>query len=672
MNTLTAHRTSTGNRLPPLIDDLPRTTRFAPADRQIGSALVGPTCFPPPDLPRPRSVATFGIEAESEVRKAILWEVFGPRHVHARTHLQNDRSTDEAVVVRTLPAAEPATWSQFVGRLGARSAVVDLRALATMLRAEGLDAEVRPTGIHDPEAVDVFRCRLDTEVYPEAPGVEVVQAPELVAGFGVGDRFHLYRRDGDTFDLDTLPLTDGLEAELGRRGWRVWGRDTLDGNPALLEARTPAGGRVLVMDLGTLEQPADPSGRRALAVHLLLAGLGVSPVTFGKFCTAVPIYEDFVEQVRRLAEAHPALASLEPVGRSTAGRTMWALRIGIDRRKPTVLLTSGIHPLEWAPTYGVLRYLRHLLEQAAADTDYARDLLGDRQVMWVLSLCPDGWESRDLQPSGVNLEINFPAGYDRSVAGARHWDAYNRKWVEIQDADGADEARGPAPLSQPETQAMAELLDRDDLTFSTTCDFHETTAPKSFIHQVETEAGVIPDLPYHCDLVDAVARGFNGRFFGHMNVVAYRPALADFSTWTFRGIRSLDRLVTKTCLGWLPFAAARGVRGVMVEAQGCDCTHYQTIHRTEYAALVAEQVLAAELGGLLRNPWGGAWDVEVPLQRRSERLHARLYRADGSPAEVAASEDGKLRCSIPPGGWLRWRLDPPADPTGELAEAVGG
>ena len=118
------------------------------------------------------------------------------------------------------------------------------------------------------------------------------------------------------------------------------------------------------------------------------------------------------------------------VGRSAAGRAIRAIRVGSRNAERTVLVVGEIHGTEPAGR-AVVRGLR-----AARPPRGVALLLVD-------SINPDGgragtrWNSR-----GVDLNRNFPFGWR---AGGSPFETYYS---------------GPAPLSEPESQALARLVER--------------------------------------------------------------------------------------------------------------------------------------------------------------------------------------------------------------------
>lgn len=567
--------------------------RHVPADGQFGDPLAGPLPFPAAPGPSPARVWLRGIAAQSYLRHAVLGRVFGYEHIDPRD--------GECVVVGADPAL---SWAAFASELGDRAAVVDIRAAAAMAARDGCALSlVRERG-SCAGAVQVFHRRMSADVYPAAPCVRVTADVPESSGFAAGDCFHFYHGSDGEPALHTIARDDALDAFAHAESMQTWAVSRESGNAALMTAATTRGGRITLMDLNAVDRLPEPSGVETLATHLFLSALGVTRPTFGKFVTACESYDAFVSVVRTLAARYPSLARVEPIGTSVGGRTLYVLKIQPDgcaapaspasrRHTPdspsVVLFTTCIHPLEWAPAYGVLRYCRFVLDACAQRGPSA---LAGRRLWWVLSACPDGWETRDQQPSGVNLNRNFPGSWERCLPGEQYWDACNGRFSPA-DSDPLT-ARGPAAGSQPETQALMRLLDEADAPAVTLADFHETTAPDSFLHQHESPDGAIPHLAWHCALVRRLARAFNGRFYANANVLAYRPGLSDFATYRFGPLRGLERLTPNDQCGWIGYALARGARALVVESAGSDCTHYQTIRRTEYAALAADCVLRAD------------------------------------------------------------------------------
>lgn len=616
---------------------------LVPADGQVGKILNGPARFSPVPGRHPRRVATVGVEPGSFLRRAILWKAFGPAEVDALDasgFLKNPPAA-EAVVVEHL--ARPVSWSRLLEWAGDRRLIVDVQAAALMAAEDGIPLRVEVALGPTTEQREVMCHQANRTVYPGAPTVEIVEPPPVPTGLAVGDRVHLYTPSAHDLGLRSLTEDSARKAFQDRFGVRPWGRHPGTGGTALASAPTPGGGWVTVMDLQTVGRNPEPSGSETPAIQIFLALLGRSPVTFGRFVVPPAHYGEFTEMLAMLTRKHSRFASLETIGRSVDGRAIHLLKIRRRPNLPVVLLSSAIHPYEWAPVYGVLRYLRFLLERLESDGFEAEEFLATHQVWWVPSVCPDGFDTRCQQPSAINLNRNFPGGWEYAAEGRLHWGSYGAPPT-IETINPIS-LRGPAPASQPETRAMMALLERKDGKVVTLADFHENVGPHNFLHQYEREDGFLPDAAYQVELLDGVCQAFAGRFFEQRDQAFLR-------------MEHEPEFRPETVCGWLGYAAVRGVKGCVVEAAGGDATHYRTVRRTEYAAQVVEQVLACELGRLYRNPFGEDRTVTLPLRRRPGLVECRLYDADGKRVETTQeTAPEQISRVVPADGCLRLRFD---------------
>ncbi len=314
------------------------------------------------------------------------------------------------------------------------------------------------------------------------------------------------------------------------------------------------------------------------------------------------------------------------------------------------MFTCGIHPFEWANTYGILRYSAFLLEQLAADSPYAKYLLANREVHWVPAAGPDEWESRDQPKSGLDLNSNFPGTWERCVKNARAWDTYNKRFAPADP--NPDITRGPAPASEPETRALMALLAQAAAPVSVLGDFHETTAPESFLHPPEEPTGSVRDWPYYRDLCESLADTFNNRFVSHANVLAFGVGLGDFPSYRLKRRISLSAPITNTQSGWINYAYEKISHALVIETAGADATNYQTLRRTEYAALAAEQILAAECGRLIRNPYSRPRETLITPARAHTQVSAHIMDSRGAAVKhLALPANPPWRLTLPPGGW---------------------
>lgn len=624
---------------------------IVPADGQIGDPFSGPACFAPASGPRPRRVATVGVGPSSTLRRAILWRVFGPPDVQALApDAWMDRSANAGAVILQNPAATP-SWEGLLDWAGDRRIVVDVQAAAVMAAAAGFELSPELAAGETQPCLQVMCHQRNRSVFPDAPAIDIVADPPVSCGFAVGDRVHLFVPSEGMLGLRALRNDEALQRFAARFNATVWGRERRRGGVALLSCPTPGGGRVTVMDLQAVDRRPDEAGSETPAIQILLSLLGQSPVTFGRFVVPPAHYGEWLEALDGLAGRHPRFAALETIGRSVEGHDLRMLKIARRPGLPVVLFTNMMHPYEWAPMYGVLRYMRYLLECLETGAFEADELLDHHQVWWVPAICPDGFANRCQQPSAINLIHNFPDGWAQAAPGHPRWGAYGAPNT-LQTASPISWP-GPAPGSQPETRALMGLLDRADGRVATVADFHENVGHLNFLHQAENLEGHIADVDYHADLTDGIRRVFRGRFHEHREATERTNAF-------FHAVSHERTFAPGWESSWQLHAVARGAKAILVEAAGGDCTHYRTVRRTEHAAQTAEQILAAELGGLVRNPWGEDREVVWTSRRHPDNpVTVRLYDRAGNRIETQTETpvDGVVRRTIPAGGCLRFRID---------------
>lgn len=187
-----------------------------------------------------------------------------------------------------------------------------------------------------------------------------------------------------------------------------------------------------------------------------------------------PSPEAAEREIDELAAAHPALCSLEEMGRSSEGRPVRVLRIavrGAAPGRPRLLVTAQIHAVEFIGSFVARGVAKRLLEGYGHDAAVTA-LLDAADVFVAPLLNPDGaarvWRRRGRSriagarhtATGVDPNRNFPGV---AVAGRRAWNAARTR-------PGSAYYRGPHPLSEPECAALARLCVRE--RFCAAINFH--------------------------------------------------------------------------------------------------------------------------------------------------------------------------------------------------------
>lgn len=176
--------------------------------------------------------------------------------------------------------------------------------------------------------------------------------------------------------------------------------------------------------------------------------------------------DDFEAEVARLAE-RSGDTTLDEIGRSVRGRPLQRVTVsrghGGEPRPPQVVVLAGIHGVEVISTELALR----LLDQATAPTPPAAvdAVLARADLTIVPCLNPDGRESSLASLDRRRLVNGAPRRNANRVDLNRNWpwpEGAVDHWLPLSGTKTTwtPWCRGPHPLSEPETQAFAAVLDQ--------------------------------------------------------------------------------------------------------------------------------------------------------------------------------------------------------------------
>ena len=253
-------------------------------------------------------------------------------------------------------------------------------------------------------------------------------------------------------------------------------------------------------------------------------------------------YQEMVTELQSLAETYPNLARLVDVGDSwektqgLADRDLWALKIrsepeGTDTR-PKVLFVAEMHARELATAEVALKLAAYLLENYGADADVT--YLLDTREAWIIPLAnPDGhiqaeagwsWRKNTDDANGT-----CPGGVPPNSYGIDLNRNFPYYWGGIGSSGDPCNAiyRGPEPLSEPEDQALATLIQAQGYTFLLS--YH------SYGRYILYPWGYTYDPPPDLDLYQAVARkmaSYNGYTWGQSSTALYLTN-GDLTDWAY-------------------------------------------------------------------------------------------------------------------------------------------
>lgn len=172
--------------------------------------------------------------------------------------------------------------------------------------------------------------------------------------------------------------------------------------------------------------------------------------------------ETLEQDLRQLAESQPEIAELREIGRSVEDRPIWALRLGERRGSTRKLLFMGCHHArEWIAVEVPYLLARYLVEESSRSP--VQEWLTEGEI-WVAPMVnPDGHEysrttnrlwrkNRRPNPDGsFGVDPNRNYGY--------MWGTLDIPTSSHTPSDAT--YVGPRAFSEPETQAIRDLLGRE-------------------------------------------------------------------------------------------------------------------------------------------------------------------------------------------------------------------
>ncbi|WP_448811145.1 M14 family zinc carboxypeptidase [Agromyces bauzanensis] len=308
---------------------------------------------------------------------------------------------------------------------GTRSIRNSLVGIATLALALSMLSPIGANAVDDTDELDMYTAEVSTE-----------QAAELVAG-GLDVADSRYTESGVSLDVI---LTEDEAKSLRDRGVDVNLKRNKNGKSAReLAAEQAASG------YNVWRSWDEPGGIR--------------------------------DELYQLAEDNPQLVKLEVLGQTHQGRELIALKLtegarGIaDGTRPAVLYSSTQHAREWISTEVNRRLLNWYINGWRANDQDVRDLLKNNELWFLVVANPDGYQytfdherlwRKNLRDNDGDGQVTRADGVDPNRNYPEHF-GYDEEGSSSQIS--SDTYRGPAPGSEPETQAMMSLFDRADFSF---------------------------------------------------------------------------------------------------------------------------------------------------------------------------------------------------------------
>jgi carboxypeptidase T len=173
-------------------------------------------------------------------------------------------------------------------------------------------------------------------------------------------------------------------------------------------------------------------------------------------------YAEIESELQALANNHPAISRVTSIGKSLDQRELWAIKISDnvnqDEEEPVVVFLGAHHAREWISVDVPFLIAKYLVENYTTDPSIAQLVNGSE--IWIVPMVnPDGhqysvmtdrlWRKnrRNNGDGSFGVDLNRNYGYQWGGLGSSG-DTFSEIY------------RGPAPFSEPETQALRTFLEQ--------------------------------------------------------------------------------------------------------------------------------------------------------------------------------------------------------------------
>jgi hypothetical protein len=185
------------------------------------------------------------------------------------------------------------------------------------------------------------------------------------------------------------------------------------------------------------------------------------------------------DELYAIAKKNPSFVKLEVIGHSLQGREIIALKVTknanqlADGARPDVFYMATIHAREWISTEVNRRILHHFVDNYGKNAEVT-NLVNTRELWFVPVTNPDGYQHtfdverlwrKNLRDNNGDGQITVGDGVDSNRNYDEKWNYDNEG---SSSTPSADDYRGTAAASEPETVAIQDLLKRLRFRFMVT------------------------------------------------------------------------------------------------------------------------------------------------------------------------------------------------------------
>ena len=318
---------------------------------------------------------------------------------------------------------------------------------------------------------------------------------------------------------------------------------------------------------------------------------------------------------------------LEVLGHTGQGREIIAVKLTQGAKERTgrqrvaaVLYSSTQHAREWIAAEVNRRLMNHYIDRWRANDRAVRKMLQTTELWFILVANPDGYQytfdherlwRKNLRDNNGDGQTQVGDGVDPNRNFRNHWGYDEEGSSSIQSSDTY---RGPAPKSEPETQAMVGLLDRIGFAFQV--NWHSAGQWLLYAEGWQTSTPTADDPIYYA-------------MSGNLDDPAideFHPGLSSDVLYVTNGETTDYAHAATGALAWTPELS-----------EGCDGLRLRLPRRRRAGAgrvraRPAVRQLGGRLGGRPRRPEDGHRDRDQAVLRRQRR--PVQAQQPGHPAEL--------------------------------------
>jgi hypothetical protein len=232
----------------------------------------------------------------------------------------------------------------------------------------------------------------------------------------------------------------GLEksAKLSRKKIIVLG-ESGDKDVVLVEQERKTG-KIVAVDIMSLQEPQYE--KTTENKYLFLVNTLGNSVKYGSYYAQRLSYQELVDLMKELANAHPGTLDIKKEGRASGGYDMFSLNAG-NPSGQEILIFSATHGNEWETVYGVINFIKYIAEHE----DQNIINLDKYHLKAIPVLNPFGFQNKTRQ-NGNKVDLNRNGDY--------FWEVFIG--VDKQDYKiGSYDWKGSCPYSEPEMQILRQI-----------------------------------------------------------------------------------------------------------------------------------------------------------------------------------------------------------------------